>query len=50
LLGIGVLIGELFNMNLASRSSTFRVIINLVYLIVSFEIARRLSIRYFFVE
>lgn len=49
LFGIGVIIGEIFNMDMSSRSSTFRVIIHLVYLVVSFEIARRLAIRIFFV-
>lgn len=46
-LSIGILISEFFKMDLSSRSKTLRVIINLVYLLLSFEIARRLAIRYF---
>jgi hypothetical protein len=45
LLGIVVLIGEFLNMDLSSRSGVFRVIVNLVYLLATFEIARRLAIR-----
>jgi hypothetical protein len=47
MLAIGVLIGEYFNMNMSSRSDIFRVIVNLGYLLVSFEIARRLALMVF---
>lgn len=44
LLGIGVLLGEFINMDLSTRSSSFRVVVNLIYLLVSLEIARRMAI------
>jgi hypothetical protein len=40
---IGVLIGEYFKMDMSNRSGTFRVVVNLVYLFASFEMARRLA-------
>jgi hypothetical protein len=46
-LSIGVLLGEAVRMDLSRRPRSMRVVVNAMYLVTSFEVARRLSLMLF---